>query len=189
MFYFCIRQGCAAFRAPVYKPVSSVDESLVIKLNEEVSYCLVAAFVHCKSLSVPVAGVSQLAALLCNLAAVFFLPLPGSLEEFLSAKVFLLLALFLSDFFYNLNLCCYAGVIASRKPQGAVSLESLESCENILKCLVQCMSHVKLPRDIRWRHYYCKRSFVGIYLGLECAAFFPLPVYSVFKFFRVVGFC
>ena len=35
------------------------------------------------------------------------------------------------------------------------------------------MSHVKLPRNIWWRHYDCKGLLVRIALGVEIAVLFP----------------
>ena len=35
--------------------------------------------------------------------------------------------------------------------------------ENILQCIIQCMTHMKLSGNIRRRHYNCKWLFVAIY--------------------------
>ena len=56
---FRVGNGCLTFRTPVDNPVIFVNISFFIELYENFLNCLVAAFVHSKALSVPVAGRTQ----------------------------------------------------------------------------------------------------------------------------------
>ena len=76
---------CFECSAPNGKHGDIMAPSFLDKLHKQCSYCAVAALVHCKSFSFPVAGVAQLTALFCNSSAVFFFPCPCSLEKFFSA--------------------------------------------------------------------------------------------------------
>ena len=111
MLHFRIGKRCSALRAPVYEAITSVYESLLIQLDKECLYSLVASFVHGEALSAPVAGVSQLAALACYPSAVLLLPCPGSLKELFSAQIFLFQTFFFPYFVYNLYFRCNAGMI------------------------------------------------------------------------------
>ena len=189
MFDFCVGKRSSALRAPVYKTVSLINQAFLVKLDECSFDRVVAAFIHRKSFSGPVAGVSELTALTRNSSAVFFLPCPCALEKFFSSEVFFLQTFFGSDFFNDLNFRCDTCMVGSRKPKCAVALHSLPSCEHILQSLVERMSHVKLSCDVRWRHNNCKRLFVLIYFCSECAVCFPHLIDSVFEIFRIIGFC
>ena len=79
VLYLGIRKGSPAFRTPVDETVAFIDQALAVQLHEEVIDRFVAALVHGEALSAPVAGIAQLAALLGDLAAELFLPVPGSL--------------------------------------------------------------------------------------------------------------
>ena len=62
---------------------------------------------------------------------------------------------------------------AARKPQGAVSLQSLQPGQYVLKGLVQRMSHVKLSCNVWRRHHNGKRFFIRIALCLKGCRFLP----------------
>ena len=79
VFNFRIAEGCTALRAPVDQTVSSVNQAFIVQLNKEVVNGFVATFVHGEAFSLPVTGVAKLAALVFNPAAVFSLPVPGTL--------------------------------------------------------------------------------------------------------------
>jgi hypothetical protein len=187
MLNFCVRQSSLTARAPVYDSVALVDEALLIEADKHLVDSLVAAFIHGKTLSSPVAGVSELAALTCYAPTVFTLPVPCVIKELFAGDVMLVDALFLAEFLYDFDLCCDAGMVRARKPQSRISLESLPSCEDVLKCLVECMTHVQLACDIRRRHDDCERFLVPVNVSIECALLFPHLVYAVFELLRVVS--
>ena len=81
-----------AVGTPVYDSVTAIDKSLIIQVNEYLSYCLAASFIHGEAFALPVAGCAELAELLCNASAVLVLPIPCFLEETFTADILLFLA-------------------------------------------------------------------------------------------------
>ena len=89
VLYLCVRESRPARRAPVYDSVSPIYFSFFVQTNEHLSHGAGASFIHCKSLSAPIAGAAQLFQLSRNGISVFFFPLPRALQKFLPAYVVL----------------------------------------------------------------------------------------------------
>ena len=188
VLHLCVGQGRLAGRAPVDQPVSFVDQALVVKPDEELVDRLVAALIHGETLSAPVAGVTELAALLRDASAVFFFPVPGVLQELLSRELPLVLARFFLQLVGHLDLCGDAGVVAARYPQGAVAFHPLVPDENILQSLVEGMSHVELAGDV-WRgHNDGERFLVFVYFRVERPGILPHLVDAVLEGFGIISF-
>ena len=56
MLYFRIRKRCLTYRTPVNNTGTFVNKSFLMQADKYLLYSLGAAFIHCKSLSVPVTG-------------------------------------------------------------------------------------------------------------------------------------
>ena len=69
-------------------------------------------------------------------------------------------------------------MIGTGHPQSGKTLHSLISYEDILKCIIKSVTHVKLSRDIRGRHYDGKRILGRIGIGLEVTLTAPLIIES-----------
>ena len=115
IFYFRIGNGSITYRTPVDDTASLVNPTLFMHLAENFGYGLVTAFIHGKTFSVPVTGGTQFFQLADNTSAVLSLPVPGSLKESVSSKIFFADAFFL-HLFDNLNFCRNTGMVCSRLP-------------------------------------------------------------------------
>ena len=78
-------------------------------------------------------------------------------------------ALFLQQAAFDDSLCCDSRVIGPGHPQDIVSLHALESDQDILKCIVQCMPQMQCASDI-WRGHDNRIGFaIGVRLGVKIA--------------------
>ena len=115
MFYLCIGNRCLADRTPVDDSGTFVNIAFLMQLAENFFYSLGTAFIHCKTLSVPVSGRTQFLQLFDNTAAIFFLPFPCFLKETFTSEFF-----FADAFFFHLiddlDLSCNAGMVCTRLP-------------------------------------------------------------------------
>ena len=79
-------------------------------------------------------------------------------------------------------------MIGAGQPQGFIPLHPPPADQDILKRLVQRVSHMKLPRDIGGRDDDGIRLFIRIDLGVEVAALHPEIVDPVLHLARIIGF-
>ena len=185
VLYFCIRNGGQAFRAPVDDALATVDQSLLIVLDENFLDSLAASLVHGEALSRPVAGGAKLFQLLDDSAAVLLFPCPCTFQKCLSADVLFLDALF-AHCLYDLGFGCDGGVVGTRQPQSAVAGHALPANEDILQGLIQCVTHVQLSGDV-WRgNYDGVRLFLAVHVGSKAAAVVPHLIDAVFELLRLV---
>ena len=91
--------------APVDYSFASVNQTLFVKTAEHFKNSLAATLVKGETLSFPIAGGAHFFELFNNSAAVFFFPFPSTLEEAVSADIFLSQALF----FHSFNNFCFGG--------------------------------------------------------------------------------
>ena len=87
MLYLSIGNGGLTYRTPVDNTGALVNPIFRIQLNKDILYRFRAAFIHRKTLSLPVCGRTELAKLFYNPSAVLISPLPALLQKFLSGKV------------------------------------------------------------------------------------------------------
>ena len=59
--------------------------------------------------------------------------------------------LFSAEHLLDLYLRCDAGMVGSGDPEGVVALHSFCSYDDVLKRVVQSMTHMELSRDVRGR--------------------------------------
>ena len=174
-------------RTPVDNTFSTIDQSLVVQLHKYFLDCLGASLIHSETLSVPVAGRTDLFQLFYNAATVLLLPVPNMLQELLSADIILGNAL-LPKLFHYLCLCGNGCVVGSRYPECLIALHSLKTDQDILKCIIQGMSHVELSRDIWRRHNDRKRFLAAIYLRMKVFFLLPFIIGSLLNVRRIVVF-
>ena len=187
IFYLCIRNRSQTMRTPVDNTLSTIDQSLVVQIDKYFLDCLGASLIHGETLSVPVAGRTDLFQLFYNAATVLLLPVPNMLQKLLSADIILGNTL-LPKFFHYLCLCGNGCMVGSRYPECLITLHSLKTDQNILKCIIQGMSHVELSRDIwRW-HNDRKRFLVAIYLRMKVFFLLPFIIGSLLNVRRIVVF-
>ena len=174
-------------RAPVDYTLAAIDKSLIVKIDENLFNSLAAALVHCETLSVPVAGGAHFLELFDDSATELFFPLPGSFEKAFTSDIFLCNTLFTHGF-NDFSLGCDRSMIRSGKPQSVIALHSSVTDKNILKCVVQCMTHVKLTGDVRRRYNYSIRLLIRVALCVKVLSVEPEFINSVLNVFRIVLF-
>jgi len=84
---FLVAEGRLRNGAPVHKTLAAVDVAALEELDEGGLHRALIALVHGKHRAAPVAGGTELAQLVENLAPVVLAPLPGALQESLAADV------------------------------------------------------------------------------------------------------
>ena len=183
-----VRDRCITYRTPVNDTATLVNPSFLMHLYKYFGYCLVAALVHCKALSVPVTAWTHFLKLWNNTSTVLLLPVPCSLKEFLSSEVVLIYALLFKSL-DNFNFCCDRRMVCTWLPECIVSLHTLVSDKDILHCIIKGMAHMKLACDIRRWNHDCKRCLWVIYLGMKVLLVKPVLVDSVLHRFWIVGLC
>ena len=79
-------------------------------------------------------------------------------------------------------------MVCSRNPECLIALHSLKTDQNILKCVIQCMSHVELSCDIWRRHNDRKWFLAAIYLRMKIFFLLPFVISSFLNVRRIVVF-
>ena len=182
-----VGQRSRAVRAPVDDAVALVDEALVVQVYEYLADRLGAALVHGEALALPVTGRAELFQLADDAVAELVLPVPDTLQKLLAAEVITGLALLLAEVLLDLDLGCDAGVVGARHPQSLVALHALGTDQDILKGLVERMTHMELAGYVRRRDNDGIGFLFRIDFGMEEAGVVPEAVQLVLDRFRVVG--
>ena len=172
IFDLSIRQRRHAVRTPVDDPASFINQSFFIQRNKDLPDSPGAAVIHGKSGTIPITGSTQLLLLLYDPVAEAVLPVPDLFKELFPPQIVPGLSLF-TKLLFHLDLSRNTGVVNTGNPECIISLHPLEADQCILQSGIHGMSHVKLPRNIWWRHYDCKGLLVRIALGVEIAVLFP----------------
>ena len=144
----------AALRAPVDDAAALIDKSLFVQLAECFAHALCACFVHRERASVPIAGCAEHLLLLNDAVAVFVLPFPNAVEEFLAAEVITRKALLNTKLLFDLYLGRNACMIGAGKPKCGIALHALIARQYILQCRVERVTHVQLTCYVGGRHNY-----------------------------------
>ena len=80
-------------------------------------------------------------------------------------------------------------MVCSRNPQCVISFHSLVTDQDILQCIVKCMSHMQLSCNIRRRHYCCKWFLTSVYFSMKILVLTPSLIEFLFDLFRIVSLC
>ena len=80
-------------------------------------------------------------------------------------------------------------MVCSRDPQRIVSFHSLVTDQDILQCVVKCMSHMQLSCNIRRRHYCCEWFLTSVYFSMKILVLTPSLIEFLFDLFRIVSLC
>ena len=188
IFYFCIGNGCVTYRTPVDDSCTLVNPAFFMHFTENFRNSLVAAFIHGKTLSVPVAGRAQFFQLGNDTSAVLFFPLPCALQKAFTTQIMLINSLFFQRF-DNFYFCCDGSMVCTWLPKCIVSLHSLITDQNILHGIVQCMAHMQLSCDI-WGWNHNGKWFLGmIYFGMEILLFQPFGISAILNVLGIISFC
>ena len=182
-----VGEGRQAVGAPVDDTAALVDQTLVVELAEGLPDGLGAALVHGEAAAAPVAGSAQLHLLLDDPVAVFLLPVPDPLQEFLPAQVIAGQALLVAERLLHLDLGGDARVVGAGQPEGGIALHPLKAGQNVLEGGVQGVAHVELAGDVRRRHDDGEGRLLRVRLGAEAVVVQPGLVDLILDHLRVVG--
>ena len=188
MYNLCIRNRSLAYRTPVDDSGTFVNISFLIETDKYLLNSLGTALIHGKTLALPVCGCTQFFQLVDDLSAVLFFPCPGMFHKLVTANLVLVDSLF-TKFLCYLNLCSDGCVVCSRLPESLVALHSLETDQDILHGLIQCMAHMQLSGYIGRRHYDCERFFVRIYFCMEVSVVHPFFVQTILNTLGIISLC
>ena len=144
-----VAQRGERLRAPVHHPLAAVDESFVKEIDKDLRNPAAVVRVHREALALPVARAPEALELLDNDAAVLFLPLPDLVEKGLAAHVPAGLALLFAELLLDLRLRRDAGVVRPGEPKHILALHPGAAGEDILNRVVEDVTEVENPRDIR----------------------------------------
>ena len=175
-------------RAPIYHTVTTINKVLFIKPYKYFSYSLTATLVKSEAFSVPIAGRAHFFQLFNNSATVLFFPIPCTFKKFFTSEVILSNTLFTHSL-NNLSLCCDRSMVGAGKPQCIVACHSVITDKNILKCIIKCMTHMKLACNIRRRNNYCISLFAFFSFSVKILFITPKLIGTVLNFAWVVLLC
>ena len=185
---FLVAERCERDGAPVHHPLSTVDESLCMKIDKNLLHLACVGVVHRKALAGPVTGATKLLELVDDDAAVLFLPLPDAFEKLIAAEIVAGLFFLLPQFALHHGLRGDASVIRAWKPENLMPCLACPAGEDVLKRVVEHMSecenagHIRRGDDNRvggfWRSRVCGKETV----------FDPPGIPFIFDGLRFVGF-
>ena len=153
MLHLDVRDRRRAVRAPVRDACALIDQPLLIEAHEHFAHRARAALVHREPLAVPVAGCAEHAQLIHDAVAILLLPVPDTLQKFLTPEFEPVRPLRTQTLLY-LCLRGNARMITPRYPDDILAAHALVAHKDILERIVERMPHVQLPRHIRRRDHY-----------------------------------
>src|SRR6202165_4378083 len=87
LFDFAVRKRGLAMRTPVDEPQASINEALIIELDENLCDCFAQAGIHREAIALPVWAEPERAKLLVDDVTVLLAPVPQPFAKFFRAKV------------------------------------------------------------------------------------------------------
>jgi hypothetical protein len=170
-----VGQRGQAARTPVDDPLGAVDETLVEQQLEHRVHGPGQALVHGEPLAGPVHAVAEAAHLAQDRAAGGCLPLPDPLDELLPAQVVPAQAL-LGQLALDHVLGGDPGVVHAGQPERAVALHPAAPDERVDQGVVEGVTDVQGPGDVRRRDHDRVRGAVAVSVGSEIARVDPALV-------------
>ncbi len=182
-----VTHGREGLGVPVHHPDALVDPSLAVEIHEGVDNRLGQSRFHREAGAVPVAGGAEFPELFQDDAAVFLLPFPGVLEEFLAGEVVLGDAHRL-ELRHHLGLGGDGSVVRSRHPAGILAVHAGVADQDVVQGVVEHVAHMEDTRHVGRRdHDRVGFPFVGF--GVEKLMIQPIGVPLVFHFRGIVLRC
>ncbi len=175
-----VREGRHTARAPVDDALGAVDHPVVEQVLEDRLDGLGEALVHGEALTRPVQARAEAAQLAEDATAVLLLPLPGPLDERLTADVVPRLTLF-GELLLDLVLGGDTGVVHARQPQRLEALHPLAAGEGVHQRDLEGVAQVEGAGDVgRWDDDGVRR-LLTLRVGFEVTTLYPalvqLPLY------------
>ena len=178
-----VGEGRLATRAPIDDPVPSIDQALVVEIDEHFPHRAGEVGIHREALARPVDGLAQSAHLLRDGSSGLFPPAPHPLDERLAAEVVPRLP-FLGQLALDDVLGCDAGVVRAREPERPVPLHASPADERVLDRVIERVSHVEDAGHVGRRQH--DRERLAVTGRREVARALPSVVDAFFDAVRVV---
>ena len=147
-----VRNGGLEMRIPVHQTLVTIDQAILVQLDEDLADGGVQPFVQRKAFARPVAGRAQTAQLAHDGPAGFGLPLPHLLDEGVPAHVAAADVALSRQLALDHHLGGDARVVGARQPQNGLALHPVIASQNVLKRVVQGVADVQAARYVRRRN-------------------------------------
>ena len=177
--YFEVGEGGGATGAPVDDALATVDEALVVEVDEGGADGSAGALVKGEAFSGPVAGGAEALVLLGYGAAILADPLPDPFDEGVPADFLSGLAL-LDELPFNDDLGGDACVVGAREPEGGVAHHAVPADEGVLGGGGKSVAEVKLAGDVGRGHDDDEGLLAFLDAGFEVAVVHPGLVDAAF---------
>ena len=184
--YFVVAESSLVLWVPVDHTKTTIDETLVVEVDEYLDYAFRAFFVHSERSAVPVARCAELFELLEDDATVGVSPVPSMFEKLFSSEVGLLDA-FSSKLVDDFGFGSDRSVVCARYPKSILALHTCAANKDVLDSVVEHVAHVEHTCHV-WRWDYDGVWLSIVRLRVEETMFHPVLIPFAFHFGRVV-FC
>ncbi len=164
-----------AARTPVDDALATIDQALVVEVDEGGADRLRRARVEGEALARPVAGGAEALELVAYLAAVLLHPLPRALRERLAADV-VAAEPFLRQLALDDVLRRDGGMVLSGQPEGRFLPHAMPAGEDVLQGDEEDAAEVEVAGDVRRRHDDGEGRPRGVDFGREEAGRLPEAV-------------
>ena len=172
--HLLITQRCFCLRVPVYHLYSTIYKPLTVQLYKYPYYCCIIFIIHRKVCAAPIECATQLFQLFQYYTAIFLLPLPCILQEFLTRQG-LFIYTPLAQHTHYLSFSSYRCMVRAGHPAGVIAHHFGTAYQYILHTVIESMPHMQHTGHIRWRHYNSIRWPV-IRLTRKISRFFPMRI-------------
>ena len=170
-----VGQGRFAPRAPVDQPLCSVQQPILPQTDEHLQDRPLTRTVHGEGFSGPVTGCPQPFKLIDDGSSRLLPPLPDSLHKGVSPDLLPGPPLPQELPFHHV-LCGDPCMIGPRHPESVMPQHPLPSDQDVLKGIVQSVSHVEGAGDVRWRNHDGVGRLRGVQIRMEEALTLPQSV-------------
>ena len=177
-----------ARRTPVHDRQIAIDQTVLVQLDEDVAHRAGEAFVEREAQPSPVGGGPEAFELFDDLVAVFLLPLPHALDEFLASKADARDAL-AGQVAFDHQLRGDTRMICPGKPERVEAAHPLPPHDDVLQCIHEGVADMQAASDVRRRNDDGKLRPLAVEVGREEFALLPLRVNPLLEISGVESFC
>ena len=153
MLDLIVGQYCLRSRVPVDQPFSSINQPVFEEFEKRSPNGFGAHLVHSKARPLPVTGAAHRFQLLDNAGLIFVFPGLHTPNKLLALEVGTPFSFFREDSLLNDGLRSYTCVVSTRHPERVVILHPPESNQDVLQCIIQCVTKMQRCSNIRRRDH------------------------------------
>ena len=169
--YFVVAYGSLQKRIPVYQSFPAINQCFLEQVEEGMSHRTRTCFIQCESRSLPIATATHLLQLAENTFFILLFPLPNSIDKLFPPKIVTRLAFFFLQSPFDDGLSRNARMVGSGNPQRIKALHSLQTNDNVLQRIIECVAKVKGTGHIRRRDNDRVGRFVRTIISVKTIVF------------------